>query len=485
MPPRFVGSMLADFAASMPQADALIYAEQRLSWQQVQRWVAHLLHRWQMLPTAPRVVLQSPCPASNLIAFLAVQHLGGLALVFDPSWPAPLGQSLRSQLRVDHYFDDSLTLQPLPAIAMPTWSSGPAQLTQDFYVGFTSGSTGQPKGYRRSHTSWLASFALSQAGMPVQLGQCVMAPGSLATSLHLYGLLQAWQQGATLVLLPRFRPKAVWQALSQHRVSHLYLTPTQVQLLLTVKNPPPTQLQYLLVSGAKWPAEQRLQVQAQWPGAEIIEFYGTSEMSFVCAHASRRPAPEGSVGQAMSGVQLRIGDTPVQRKAAGEAGRIWVNSPLLFSGYELGGGQEIGWHGQWLTVGDHGYLDAEGYLFLLGREQRMLVSSGYNLYPEQVEQALMQQPEVAQAVVLGITDALRGHAVHAVLHWHPTATPPSPALQRQWLAQLKQRLKTQMPPWQVPKHWHVADQWSLTPSGKTDIQRLTLALKEGQLLCLS
>lgn len=468
----FVGAALPRWASEQPQALALKCQSRVLCWADLHHQVEHLAARlYGELGAGRAVALDISDPLNLSLAFLVVSRSGNRALVLDTGWPETLRAEIDRQTQPDRVLDNECLTQwlsdlesgfddKLSPIPQPTPD-------QPFYVGFTSGSTGIPKGYRRSHASWLTSFELSRTLFALQPGDRVMAPGSLATSLHLFGVIQALQAGIGVVLVPRFRPRTVLKAIDEQGVTALYGTPTQIKLLLQSTErdalAPLPGLQHLIISGAKWPESTRQALRQHFPNARLTEFYGTSEMSFIALHNDQARAPEASVGRAVPGVDLRIGPSAHTKVASGERGRIWVRSAMVFDGYECGGGDEIAREGDWLTVGDHGYLDEDGYLYLVGREKRMIVSSGLNLYPEEVEAWLVQHPAVNQAALLGLPDELRGHKIAAVVQTDGSSITAD---------SLRQHCRHRFPASQLPKVWYFLDQWPLTNSGKTDIVAL-------------
>ena len=155
---------------------------------------------------------------------------------------------------------------------------------------------------------------------------------------------------------------------------------------------------------------------------------------------------------------------------AGTPGLIWVKSPMLFMDYVNQADATAALRvGDWLSVRDMGHLDASGLLHLCGRENRMLVTQGKNLFPEEVEQRLLAHPAVAQASLQGAFDELRGSSVHAVLQWQGDA----PAGAQQLTAWCREALE----PFKTPRHWWLwKGDWPQTASGKTDHGAIARAL---------
>ena len=344
--------------------------------------------------------------------------------------------------------------------------------------------------------------------------------------------------------------------------------PSQLLMLLTAARRrrigPIPQLKLLLISGARWTHENTAPLQALFPQARIITFYGASETSYVSWMQATPDAPPQAVGRPFGNVQVHIGpadtlppasgsgngpqgtdgSTPLPSPAApatvsprfspfsspaglpssstpspatptasfapsGKASPptqedhavpssrpqpslIWVRSPMLFIDYVNGQDATAARRvGEWLTVRDIGWQDAQGNLYLVGRENRMIVTQARNLFPEEVEARLMAHPDIAQAAVLGLPDPQRGQVVHAVLmrpsddgSHAPSMTgsaeaeaptlvsmTPAPADLVAWCHQTLESYK-------VPRHWwRWRGKWPMTASGKTDLAALRQALE--------
>src|SRR5262249_60909669 len=141
-----------------------------------------------------------------------------------------------------------------------------------------------------------------------------------------------------------------------------------------------------------------------------------------------------------------------------------VESPLVFMDHAVGGDDDLYRAGHALSVGDRGFLDAEGFLYLVGREKRMIVTSGKNVFPEEIERALETHPAIAAAAVLGLPDARRGERMLALVALRPNA--------RVRRARLVAHLRGMLPLAQVPRHYAPLARWPRTASGKSDFAAL-------------
>ena len=456
--------------------------------------------------TAADTVLltQAADPLTLLTAFLGVIHSGRCAAVADPDWPPALLARMAAALHIKDTFplghgqdkqgwletpfpDDEASLSP---------AFGPPSPDTPFYIGFTSGSTGLPKGFRRDHRSWVETFRVTlQDFGPAAQGR-VLAPGRMSHSLFLFGaLLGLWTGGGTSVQR-RFSATRTLASLADGSCPVMVGVPSQLMLLLAAadhrRHPPIPQLKLLLVSGARWAHENTPALQQLFPQARIITFYGASETSYISWMESSADTPADAVGRPFSNVQIHIGPAPTLPDPTQPAptpptparptptGLIWVRSPMLFSGYVNGhDGTAALRVGDWLSVRDVGWLDAEGMLHLAGRENRMIVTQARNLFPEEVEARLQAHPDIRQAAVLGLPDPQRGQVVHAIVqgaatlrapHASPVLRASTPALQPPALAAW---CRETLEPWKVPRHWWIwPGTWPMTASGKTDHAQL-------------
>ncbi|WP_298966695.1 AMP-binding protein [uncultured Roseibium sp.] len=461
----FVGDRLEAFAAARPADTALKCGPVSLTW----------LEFFDRVQTAASAICEETCPGARiafaltdpmslLIGFFASSRTGRVALIVDPEWPDSLMKTVLEELSPGLFIQRGSQL-------FKTVDSQRADVSPEegalFFAGFTSGSSGMPKGYVRTHRSWLKSFELSDREFSNAPNDRIVIAGGLTHSLHLYGAVCGLSGGRQVVLMERFDPKELFAELNRAKDgSVLYATPTQLHYLGEVarRNGPVDTVRQVLASGAKWQDGQRAAMAEVFPATSLMEFYGASETSFITVSRPCDDVPAGSVGRAAHGVQIAIGD-PAHPLPSGTAGEIWVKSDLLFAGYICGQSTETRWHEGWLTVGDHGYLDGNGFLFLTGRSNRMIITSGLNVYPEEIEAQLLNHAAVATAVVVGRPDPVRGQILEAVVQ---LATPLDEAED-----ELLRHCRNVLAKGKLPKKIHIKNHFPLTAGGKPDIPKIT------------
>lgn len=311
----------------------------------------------------------------------------------------------------------------------------------------TGGSLGKPRRVIRSQQSWCASFAVNAGLFGIGPGTRVAVLGQLVHSLALYGAVEGLHLGARVFLLEGMRPDRQAASLAANRIGVLYATPAQLRQVVAVA-PALPDLRHVIIGGAKLDPALHSAVQAIAPGAQVHEFYGASETSFITLSGPKTALH--SVGNAYPGVSLRCDET----------GLVWVRSPYLFRGYAGGDAGSARWQGGWLTVGEMGELTADG-LILKGRAGRMVTIADRNVFPEEIEAFLMAQPGVARAAVLPVADALRGNVLVAFVQGDEGED-----------AAILAALRRELGPTVAPKRLIWRPEWPTLASGKTDLAAL-------------
>ena len=403
------------------------------------------------------VLVDSSLPLlQRLVEFLGIIASGRCAAVADPDWPAAVLHSVQAAL---------------PVKACDT--APPTELTP-FYIGYTSGSTGLPKGFKRHHRSWTESFRVCLQEFGPDAATCILAPGRDSHSLFLFGMLLGLWSGGGVIVQERFSAAAALETLRSGLTPSLLTAPSQLILMLELARhkslAPIESVRLILISGARWMRQRTAELRALFPKARIIEFYGASETSFIAWMDSDNSTPAAVVGRPFANVELQI------RQATEEAnvGLIYVRSPMLFMDY-VGATDD---HtsalrdGDWLSVRDLGTLDAQGRLCLAGRQNRMIVTQGKNLFAEELEAVLEAHPAIALASVHGVEDARRGARVVAIIHWTDSSQAGLPdALQL--VAWCRQGLEA----FKAPKKFYLCTSWPRTAGGKTDHASLERSLQ--------
>jgi long-chain acyl-CoA synthetase len=296
---------------------------------------------------------------------------------------------------------------------------------------YTSGTTGRPKGVRRRpSTPELQALAAGEAakywGIKADPSSVVLMNGPMYHSAPAaYGMGSA-RLGLNMVLQARFEAEDMLRLIDRHKVSHMHIVPTMLVRLLRL--PDAVKRRYDL-SSLRWithgaapcaPAVKRQMIE--WWGPVINEYYGATETGIVVWHDSQAAlAKPGTVGRVVEGAVMRIVDAEGRDVKQGEVGEIYLRGPHLAEftyNNDDAKRREIAL-GDLVTVGDVGYQDADGYVFLCDRKRDMIISGGVNIYPAEIESVLIQMPGVRDCAVFGIPDEEFGEQICA--HVEPQA----------------------------------------------------------------
>ncbi len=417
--------------------------------------------------------------------FLGLASAGWAVGVLDPSWSEREVAGAIAQLDPCAVIVGEECRAATAAVTQQGWRVSPQMnpgwtvLTRDdvtvtrraaaarpdaaFYVGFTSGSSGRPKAFVRSHRSWWESFERFGGLCPMDPQGTVLIPGPLSSSHFLFGALHALHVGATveLVTAAEYSPGHVAQRLEgSDRLSGVYVVPTMLaQHAQGAPRAGASDPDYILCAGARLDADVRRRTGRRFPTSRLVEYYGASELSFVAIQVDGDGTPPGSVGRVFPGVEVSIRDDDDQVVAAGQAGVIFARSRLVFSGYRgeppASGARALA--DGWVTVGDRGVLDEAGFLSIAGRGSSLIITGGANVQPEEVEQIVGSAPGVAACVVVGLPDPTWGEVVCAVVAIEPGATPAR--------SDLRHHVATRLARYKRPRRYVIID--GPVPVGRT------------------
>jgi len=349
---------------------------------------------------------------------------------------------------------------------------------------YTSGSTGPPKGVLHSHALWLGRAAAAYNYFDQGLdGATLWTPADWAWGAALGGtLLAGLHHGATVVAWPRegFDPEAVFDFLDRHDVSHSFMPPTALRMLMSVDDPADRydlSLEALAAAGEPLTPEILEWAAESFNDVPVNEFYGQTELNLVVGNSSTWfPAQPESMGQPFPGYEVRVVDPadpdPTEPLPRGEAGELAIRAddrrvffdeywklPAKTAAKQTGDG--------WFLTGDIVRRDDDGYLWFVSRADDVILTSGYRVGPMEVEGVLLGHSAVEQAGVVGIPDETRGEAIKAFVQ-PATAGGGSSDLR----AELKALVCDQLAAYEYPREIEFVDSLPTTTTGK--IQRREL-----------
>ena len=304
---------------------------------------------------------------------------------------------------------------------------------------YTGGTTGIPKGAALTHANLTANSAQEIAVMGMRADTRILGVLPLFHVFALTSVLNyAVATGATMILLPRFEMKSILDTIRRTRPTTFPAVPTLYTAIAdAVAAGSPRQAQAMrsikdcISGGAPLPAEVKHRFEAL-TGCRVSEGYGLSEASPVLTcNRLGEAGPPGSAGQAVIGTVIEIRDLadPSRVLGPGERGEVCARGPQVMQGYwNRAAETEATMIDGALRTGDIGYLDENGYLFLVDRIKDLILCSGYNVYPRTIEEALYRHPDVVEATVIGVPDLYRGEAPKAFVALRPGATATGAAL---------------------------------------------------------
>ena len=423
-----------------------------------------------------RVGIMLPNRPEFLVALLAIARAGLVAV------PIPTGSTGRE---IDHFVQDSglrVLLTDTELKSLLAGASGgvadEAEETGAFFIGYTSGTTGRPKGAVVSHRArTLLALLYGQ-----EYGCYTPADTHLITTpmYHGAGLSRALSpllSGSAIELHERFDPERVVQAIASGAATATYMVPAMFAAIFDL--PPrllelgPGRLRTVLSNASALPEHLKLRILEHWPEVRLFEIYGSTEAGTV---TSLRPEDQlrkqRCVGLPLPLTEVRILDEAGGGVATGEVGRLYSRSPFQFEGYhENPDATAEVMLDAFVTSGDLARRDGEGYVYIAGRASDVIITGGVNVYPREVEEYLAELPGVREAAVIGLPDAHWGEAVHAYLVAQPGVSGPSQK-------ELRDHCRRGLAPAKIPKSFTFVETLPRTASGKV-IKRELVKAGEG------
>ncbi|CAA9501899.1 MAG: Long-chain-fatty-acid--CoA ligase [uncultured Solirubrobacteraceae bacterium] len=340
------------------------------------------------------------------------------AVVYDEEFAALCAGALEGRRGVVAWSDTNATGDPsLDAlIAEGDTSELPAPAEKGRVVILTSGTTGTPKGASRKQPESLDPAAALLAKIPLRAREKTHIAAPMFHSWGFAHFTLGMSLSSTLVLTRRFDPEGMLRTLHDHRCTALVVVPVMLQRAMelpeeTVSRYDLAALRVIAASGSALPGELASRVMDRF-GDVLYNLYGSTEVAWatVATPQDMRAAP-GTAGRPPRGTVVRLYDDQGVEVPAGATGRIFVGNEMAFEGYTGGGGKAA--IDGLLSSGDVGHFDADGRLFVDGRDDEMIVSGGENVFPREVEDLLSDHPAIEEAAVLGVPDAEFGERLQA------------------------------------------------------------------------
>jgi long-chain acyl-CoA synthetase len=330
---------------------------------------------------------------------------------------------------------------------------------------YTGGTTGRAKGVMLSHANLYFSGrqAHDAAHVPGVNRQLTTLPLS-----HAYGLLVTIaamhnsEQGIN-VLLRWFDPATYLALIGEHQLQLSAVVPTMLQILLglPLEDYDLSTLQWLSSGGAPLAPEVEQEFCRRVPSVSIRQGYGLTESAALISTNPTGAVRRGSVGRPVPGTEVEIRDADGRPLPAGEAGEVCARSPGVMQGYwRAPEATSEAIEDGWLRTGDIGYLDAEGYLYIVDRKKDLIIRGGFNVYPRDVEDALVRHPAVQMAAVVGRPSERHGEEVVAFVSLAADAEITGDDLV-EWA-------REHIGGYKYPREVHLIDAIPLTPVGKID-----------------
>lgn len=466
--------LLEDAARETPDRDAVVFGDMRLSYAMIDSvacQVANLLVARGIEP-GDKVALSSPNLPYFPMIYFGILKAGAVAVplnvllkpreiayhladsdakalfCFEGSAELPLGAmgfaGFQEAAGCEHFF--LLPAAGLAATESPiegaelfwqalgghagTFEPVLTEPTDTAVVLYTSGTTGKPKGAELSHGNLLTNAMVSDTLFAKTLHDTLLVTLPL---FHIFGQTCVMNVGiyrrATLVLVPRFEPKAVIDLMVKEKVNMFAGVPTMYWALLTDDTSPENvkgikeNLRVAVSGGSALPLEVLKGIKEKF-GADILEGYGLSETSPVASfNRPDRPTKPGSIGLPIWGVEMKLIDDEWKTIEGEGPGEIAIRGHNIMKGYyQRPEANAEAIRDGWFRTGDVARRDDEGYYFIIDRSKDMIIRGGFNVYPRELEEVLMTHPQVSLAAVVGVPHDSHGEEIKAYVIRTPDAT---------------------------------------------------------------
>jgi len=480
----------AGAAQRCPDRPGLIDELGTLTWRQLDERINALAAALQGLPLGQPKAVGIMCRNHRgfVEALVAANRIGSDIVLLNTSFAGPALADVVNREGVDTViYDEEFTAtvdRALADKADPTrivaWADGPHELTVEKLVTahtgqqpkrtghkgrmilLTSGTTGTPKGANQSGGS--AGIGTLKAILDRTPWRVAETTVIVAPMFHAWGFSQlvfAASMACTVVTRRKFDPEATLDLIDRHQATGLVVVPVMFDRIMDlpaeVRNRySGRSLRFAAASGSRMRPDVVIAFMDRF-GDVIYNNYNATEAGMIATATPQdlRAAPD-TAGRPADGTEIRILDPEFNEVPIGEVGSIYVRNDTQFDGYTSGTNNDF--HAGFMSSGDVGYLDDAGRLFVVGRDDEMIVSGGENVYPIEVEKTLAAHPEVAEAAVIGVDDEQYGQRLAAFVVLTPGAgaTPDT----------LKQHVRENLANYKVPREITVLDELPRGSTGK-------------------
>lgn len=335
---------------------------------------------------------------------------------------------------------------------------------------FTSGTTGRPKAAVLTHgqlgfviNNHLADLVPGSTHLDASL---VVAPLSHGAGMHQL-LMVARGAPTILTTAAKFDTDEVWSLVQQWRVSNMFTVPTILKLMVEapeVAKYDHSSLRHIIYAGA--PMYRTDQIRAlETLGPVLVQYFGLGEVTGAitvlppAAHSATDDSRAGTCGYPRTGMQVEIQGDDGAALAPGDTGEICVTGPAVFAGYwNNPEANAKSFRDGWFRTGDLGHMDAEGFVYITGRQSDMYISGGSNIYPREIEEKILQHPAISETAVFGMPDPKWGEIGVAVSTLHPGKSVSA--------QELEAHLRATMASYKVPRAFHFWDEIPKSGYGK-------------------
>ncbi|ODQ95864.1 acyl-CoA ligase FadD12 [Mycolicibacterium holsaticum] len=482
-----ITSGFASAAQRCPDRPGLVDEVGTLTWREIDERADALAAGLQAVANPKVIGIMARNHRGFVESLIAANRISADVLLLNTSFAGPALAEVVQREQVDAIIydeeftatvDRALTGRP-DTTRIVAWSDGPVDgLTVDGLVKthagrhpdrpgtkskvilLTSGTTGTPKGAKHSGGGpEILKAILDRTPWRAEEPVVIVAP-----MFHAWGFSQlafAASMACTIVTRRKFDPEATLELVDRHRATGLCVVPVMFDRIMELPDEVRARysgrsLRFAAASGSRMRPDVVTAFMDQF-GDVIYNNYNATEAGMIATATPQdlRAAPD-TAGRPAEGTEVRILDSELREVPTGEVGGIYVRNSTQFDGYTSGATKNF--HDGFMASGDVGYLDDAGRLFVVGRDDEMIVSGGENVYPIEVEKTLTAHPEVAEAAVLGVTDEQFGQRLAAFVVLKPgaSATPDS----------LKQHVRDNLANYKVPREITILPELPRNNTGK-------------------